>query len=168
MLKAMVERICRKEGLKPRMKKRTRLISAQTQAACSTANRTDSLSFDHVFIAQLLETCVSPKQRWRVNVKLTIYLKFVDCFSKNKLSRGETICPPPIAADLRPSADGSAVRTALAAWPGLGAARLAAQVGPTDRRTDGARRRLMPPRRRHIRTRPDHDCNHAFTTLWPT
>ena len=42
-------------------------------------------------------------------------------------------CTPPIAANLRSRADGSAVRTALMAWPGLGlgAARLA-QVGPTD------------------------------------
>ena len=30
----------------------------------------------------------------------------------SKFSRGKTICPPPIAADLRPYADGSAVRTA--------------------------------------------------------
>ena len=52
-----------------------------------------------------------------------------------------------IAADLRPCADGSAVRTALVAWLGLGAARLAGlgaqrsaqrlvEVGQTDRRTD--------------------------------
>ena len=36
-------------------------------------------------------------------------------YSVNKLSRGETICPPPIAADLRPCADGFAVHTALVA-----------------------------------------------------
>jgi len=36
-------------------------------------------------------------------------------YSVNKLSRGETICPPPIAADLRPYADGFAVHTALVA-----------------------------------------------------
>ena len=35
----------------------------------------------------------------------------------NELSSGETICPPPIAADLHPCAYGSAVRTALVAWP---------------------------------------------------
>ena len=33
----------------------------------------------------------------------------------NKLSRGETICHPPISADLRPRADGSAFNTALVA-----------------------------------------------------
>jgi len=46
----------------------------------------------------------------------------------NKLSRGETICPPPpIAVDLRPCADGSVVRTAL----------VGPTDGQTDRRTDG-------------------------------
>ena len=50
--------------------------------------------------------------------------------------------PAPIAADLGPCADGSAVRTALAAWPrrcalaGLGAVHLG-QVGDTDGQTDG-------------------------------
>ena len=42
--------------------------------------------------------------------------------------------PPPIAADLRPCADGSAVRTALVA---CSAAVAQAQVGQTDRQTDG-------------------------------
>jgi len=63
----------------------------------------------------------------------------------NKLSRGETICPPPpIAADLRPCADESAVQLW---WSGLGAARLAGLGADrrTDRQTDGSRHRLMPP-----------------------
>ena len=61
--------------------------------------------------------------------------------------------PPPIAADLRACADGSAVRTALvacraAALPvvhgiaGLGAH--LGQLGQTDGRMDGSRYRLMP------------------------
>ena len=53
--------------------------------------------------------------------------------------------PPTIAADLRPCADGSTVRTALAAYiaygaSGRGAVRLARSVprpAGTDRRTDG-------------------------------
>jgi len=60
----------------------------------------------------------------------------------NKLSRGETICPPPIAADLRPCADGSAVRAALVAYraavlpiaydaAGLGASQLEQTDGQT-------------------------------------
>jgi len=58
--------------------------------------------------------------------------------------------PAPIAADLGPCADGSAVRTALAAWPrrcalaGLGAVHLG-QVGDTDGRTDRSRHWLMLP-----------------------
>jgi len=48
--------------------------------------------------------------------------------------------PPPIAADLRPCADGSAVRTALVA---CSAAVAQAQVGQTDRQTDGSRHRVM-------------------------
>ena len=35
----------------------------------------------------------------------------------NKLSRGEAICPPPIAADLHPYTDRCTVCTALVAWP---------------------------------------------------
>jgi len=66
------------------------------------------------------------------------------CISGNKLSRGETICPPPIAADLHPCADGSAVRTALVASPRLSAPSWPGPGG-TDRRTDGSRQCLMPP-----------------------
>jgi len=60
---------------------------------------------------------------------------------------GETICPPPVAADLRPFADGSAVRTSLVTGQ-----LQAASVPPAacyslgwDRQTDGSRYRLMPP-----------------------
>jgi len=67
------------------------------------------------------------------------------CISGNKLSRGETICPPPIAVDLHPCADGSAVRTAPVAWPRLCTPSC---PGGTDRRTDGSRQCLMPPIRR--------------------
>jgi len=60
---------------------------------------------------------------------------------QNKLSRGKTICPPPIALDLRPCADGSAVRTALVAWPRRCASswprHCAPRPGGTDRQTDG-------------------------------
>ena len=45
---------------------------------------------------------------------------------------------PPIAADLRPCADGSAVRTALVAWP----RRCTPRPGGTDRRTDVSRHQL--------------------------
>ena len=51
--------------------------------------------------------------------------------------------PPPIAADLRPCADGSAVRTALVASPRLSAPSWPGPGG-TDRRTDGSRQCLMP------------------------
>jgi len=44
--------------------------------------------------------------------------------------------PPADRADLRPCAYGSAVRTALVAWPGLNAARLAGPGG-TDGQKDG-------------------------------
>jgi len=54
--------------------------------------------------------------------------EFLACLeANNKLSRGETICPPPIAADLR--------------WPGRGAARLAG-LGAVGQ-TDGTQHRLM-------------------------
>jgi len=50
--------------------------------------------------------------------------------------------PAPIAADLRPCADGSAVRTALVAWP----RRCAPSWPRWDRQTDGRiTHRLMPP-----------------------
>ena len=58
----------------------------------------------------------------------------------SKLSRGEKMCPPPLAADLRPCAHGSALPQLW--WPGLGAQRLAGpggtdrQTGPTDKQTD--------------------------------
>ena len=57
---------------------------------------------------------------------------------ENKLSRVETICLSPIAADLRPCADGSAVRIALVACSST-----AGLDAGTDRRTDGSRYRLM-------------------------
>jgi len=66
----------------------------------------------------------------------------------------KTICPPPpmavrLTADLRPSADRSAVRTSLVAGgrPAAGS-RHAFSLGwdrQTDRQTDGSRYRLMPP-----------------------
>ena len=45
--------------------------------------------------------------------------------------------PPPIAADLRPCADGSAVRTALVAWPRRCAPSWPRWDRQTDRQSDG-------------------------------
>jgi len=53
--------------------------------------------------------------------------------------------PPPIAADLRPCADGSAVRTALMACRAAALPVAAYGAAGTDRRTDRLRYRLMPP-----------------------
>ena len=53
--------------------------------------------------------------------------------------------PPPIAADLRPCADGSVVRTALVAWPGEALRVYARRDRQTDGRTDRSRHHLMPP-----------------------
>jgi len=57
--------------------------------------------------------------------------------------------PPPIVADLRPCADGSAVRTFFW-WPAVAAGsqhayNLRQLRHGTDRQTDGPRYRLMPP-----------------------
>ena len=55
--------------------------------------------------------------------------------SKQVITRRDDMPPPrPIAADLRPCADGSAVRTALVAWPRRA---YLAWVGPTEGQTDG-------------------------------
>jgi len=50
-------------------------------------------------------------------MSLTLTVRYADLtkYLSNKLSCGETICSPLIAADLRPCADGYAVRTALVA-----------------------------------------------------
>ena len=64
------------------------------------------------------------------------------CCLKQVIARRDDM-PPPIAADLRPCADGSAVRTALVAWPRRGAPRWDRHT-ETDGRTDGSLRRLMP------------------------
>ena len=61
--------------------------------------------------------------------------------------------PPPIVADLRPRADGSAVLIALVAWRRRRAPRWPMRCAPrpsgtdrqTDGRTDGWRHRVMPP-----------------------
>jgi len=59
---------------------------------------------------------------------------------------------PKIAADLRPSADGSAVRTSLVAGGGsqcadsLGGCAMGQTDGQMDRQRDGSRYSKMPPR----------------------
>ena len=80
-----------------------------------------------------------------------IYLRWIaDLWSdlQQVIARRDDM-PPSIAADLRPCADGSAVRTALVAWP-----RRCTPSWPrcdrqtdrqTDGRTDGSRHRIMTP-----------------------
>jgi len=58
------------------------------------------------------------------------------CCLKQVIARRDDM-PPPIAADLRPCADGSAVRTALLAWPRRGAPSWPRWDRQTGRQTDG-------------------------------
>jgi len=66
-----------------------------------------------------------------------------------------------LAADLRPSADGPAVRTSLVAGQLQAASVPIAQAGtdrPTDRQTDGLRYCLMSPKAGDIKIGPRRRC----------
>jgi len=72
-------------------------------------------------------------------IKLLPYILF-----EQVIARRDDL-PPPIAADLRPCADGSAVRTALVASYAVRAAPRPDRQAGTDSQIDGSRHRLMPP-----------------------
>ena len=124
------------------------IVSASVQLSTITSELTDLLP--HLYICHVVRVSwyylsQSRKPMWcgkgsvageTVHQLLRWLAVAKEQNTANNLSRGETICLPPIAADLRSCADGSAVLTGLVAWPRRCVPSWRRRAGGTDGRTD--------------------------------